>query len=117
MLIFTYTGKGGEVVQLTNKADKLICIIYKTLLERESKGLSESEANMFDHNFDKTTVDLFTWHNDDIHNKLSELSKNGLIKLYIDHGFRMTDEGILYMENRFRNGLKELIDIVSKSIP
>lgn len=104
-------------MQLTNKADKLICIIYKILLERESEGLSESEANMFDHNFDKTTVDLFTWHNDDIHNKLSELSKNGLIKLYIDHGFRMTDDGIKYMENRFKNGLKELIDIVSKFIP
>lgn len=46
-----------------------------------------------------------------------ELARSGLIKIYIGGNFDLTDNGIVYMENRFVNGLKDVTDFITKFIP
>lgn len=35
------------------------------------------------------------------------------IKIYIDGSFKITKELVIYMENRFKNGLNEVMDFIS----
>lgn len=104
-------------VQLTKKADALIGIIYKCYLERMNSGESESTSRDFGFNFYSKTSDLYSWDEDDYDDRLIELSQNALIKKMVDGDFRITDNGLVYMENRFKNGIKDVIDFISKFIP
>lgn len=104
-------------IQLTKKADALIGIIYKCYLERIKSGESESTSRDFEFDFYSKTSDLYNWSEDDYDIRLTELSNNRLIKIYIGGEFHITNDGIIYMENRFKNGIKDVIDFISKFIP
>ncbi len=104
-------------VQLTKKADALIGIIYKRYLERTKSGESESASRDFDLDFYSKTSDLYSWDKVDYDAKLLELAKNRLIEIHIGTKFRISDNGLVYMENRFKNGIKDVIDLISKLIP
>jgi len=97
-------------IQLTKKADALIGIIYKRYLERTKNGESESTSRDFE-------SDLYIWSEDDYDVRFVELANNELIKVYIGGEFRITDKGLIYMENHFKNGIKDVIDLISKLIP
>ena len=102
-------------IVLTKDADKLICIIYKVYLQRIKSGNSKSSAVCFaSYEFQKDFPNL---KEDDIVTELSELKKNNLIELWIDGSFILLANGIVYMENRFKNGLAEVTDFISKFIP
>lgn len=104
-------------MQLTRDTDKMLCLIYEEFLERRKNGLSKSSAKSFEHPTALQEQFLQGIHEDDIHDALIELDRNGLIRLYYDHGFQLNDSSIIYMENRFKNGLKEVTDFISKFIP
>lgn len=104
-------------MDLTKDADKMICCIYKTFLQRRKNGNSKSFARQFDENYFSTDKFLFSWHNDDLNDTLLEIARAGLVKIYIGGNFELTDQGIIYMENRFINGLKEVSDLITKFIP
>ena len=104
-------------MQLTNDTDKMLCLIYDEFLNRRKIGMSKLEAKSFDHPSALQTQFLQGVHEDDIHEALIELCKNNLICLYYDHGFRLEDSAIIYMENRFKNKVIETADFVSKFIP
>ena len=57
------------------------------------------------------------WDSEDGSESLAELKRAGLIKLYLYDGFSLNDDAIIYMENRFKNGLSEVMDFISKFIP
>jgi hypothetical protein len=46
-----------------------------------------------------------------------ELGQKKYLHVYIGDEFELDDNAIVYMENRFKNDLTEVIDIVSKFIP
>lgn len=102
--------------ELTKDADKLTCCIYKMYLEKRNSGMSKEAAKSFDENFYKNEPKLSKWNKDDILDTLLELHKNGLIKLDIIGNFTLENKLIVYMENRFKNGLFEIVDFVSKFI-
>ena len=104
-------------MQLTKDADKLICCIYREYLEKRKSGSSKANAKEFDANFYKDVKDISNWDSSDVSDTLSELKNAGFIKLYITDDFSLNDEAIIYMENRFKNGLNELTDFISKFIP
>ncbi|MCI9523557.1 MAG: hypothetical protein HFF01_00710 [Erysipelotrichaceae bacterium] len=104
-------------IQLTKKADALIGIIYKRYLERTKNGESESTSRDFESDFYNKTSDLYIWSEDDYDVRFVELANNELIKVYIGGEFRITDKGLIYMENHFKNGIKDVIDLISKLIP
>lgn len=105
------------MADLTKDADKLICCIYKEYLEKRKSGNSKSDAKEFESDFYLSIKSISDWNSDDISDTLQELKNAGFLKMYITNDFSLNDEAIIYMENRFKNGLAELTDFISKFIP
>lgn len=104
-------------VELTNDADKMICCIYKTFLQRRKNDAPKSEARRFADDYFSSDCKLSSWNTKDLSDTLIEIARVGLVKIYIGGNFDLTDSGIIYMENRFKNGFKEVTDFISKFIP
>ncbi len=104
-------------MELTRDADKMICHIYKTFLLLRKDGIPKSQARRYADGYFKSNSAFSSWSSSDCDETMLELARAGLIKIYIGGNFDLTDAGIIYMENRFVNGLKELTDFISKFIP
>ena len=104
-------------MELPKAADKLCCGTYKSYLAQRKAGISKANAKHFAFDFYKEIPVLSLWSEDDIDETLNELKRAGFIKKYIDGGFQLQDSFIIYMENRFKNGLTEVTDFISKLIP
>ena len=100
-------------MQLTKDTDKMFCLIYEEYLNRRKAGDSKSSAIRFYHPKALQSEFLQGIHEDDIRSAIHELHRNGLIKKYTDDSFVLSDNGIIYMENRFKNGLKEILEYIS----
>lgn len=103
--------------ELTKDAEKLICCIYKEYLEKHKSGIPKSKAKRFGINFYQDIKSLSKWSSEDISDTLQELHQNGYIKQDISGGFFLLDSAVVYMENRFKKGLEEITDFISKFIP
>lgn len=101
-------------IKLTKDADKALCLIYKEYLikcDTLSKSISKEFSN------DDLDNLLCDFNSDDLDDILNELKSAKLIKIYITGDISLETNGIVYMENRFKNGLKEITDFISKFIP
>lgn len=104
-------------MELTKDADKMICIIYKAFLEERKNGHSKSEARRFKGSALNEFPIFSSWQACDISDTLHELRSKGLVKIFVTGDFELSDSGIIYMENRFKNGFLEVADFVSKFLP
>lgn len=104
-------------MQLTKDADKMICCIYRTFLQQRKNGIPKSSARCFAADYFENDEQLSSWLDGDLDDTLSELSRLKLVKPNIIGDFELTDSGIIYMENRFKNGLNEVVDFITKFIP
>ena len=97
-------------ISLSKDADKMICVIYKDYLEKRKNGASKSEAKDF-RDFPDRSGELFPkWNHSDIMDTFREVSKAFGIKMDIIGGFELNDAAIIYMENRFPDGLKQVLE-------
>ncbi len=99
-------------VLLTKSTDKVLCQLYKEYLSRIKNNISKSNALVFD-----TTSISQLFGNQDIDFEISELKKNSLIEAWITGEVLLRSEAIVYMENRFKNGLIEITDFIAKLKP
>lgn len=104
------------MTELTKDADKVICCVYKEYLERRKSGMSKSQAKEFDGNFYRNVKALSKWNSADVSDTLQELHNKQYIKKNIIGDFSLLDDAVVYMENRFKNGLSEVMDFIS-SLP
>lgn len=104
------------MTELTKDADKVICCVYKEYLERRKSGMSKSQAKEFDGNFYRNVKALSKWNSSDVSDTLQELHNKQYIKKNIIGDFSLLDDAVVYMENRFKNGLSEVMDFIS-SLP
>lgn len=108
-------------IVLTKDSDKLICVMYKSYLEKRKSGISKSNATHFGSSHVIHEELLPKWLFEDVDDTCRELSRAGLIKcLWADdiaYDVWISDLGITYMENRFKNGLAEIADFIAKFIP
>ncbi len=107
--------------QLTKDAEKLICIMYKTYLERRKNGINKSEAVCFNDAEEINTL-VPQWSIDDVNYVCLELGRANFLTFFLTDGCfcvacQLTDEAIIYMENCFKKGLQEVIDFIAKLIP
>ncbi len=62
-----------------------------------------------------------SWNKDDVATACWELHSKGLLQCQpgddIAYDTYLTDNGIIYMENRFSDKLEKVIDYISKFIP
>lgn len=102
--------------QLSKEADKLICILYKEYLERIKKSISKRNSKMFSGSEYVHESIISKWSVEDIDEICRELSRKGYIECFYGGGsvqhFHLLDDAIVYMENRFKNGLKEVMETV-----
>lgn len=104
-------------MELTKDTDKFLCIVYKEYLSRRKGGIRKSQAINFDDPTSLVDQLLLDETPDDIADSISELAKAGFVETYIDSSFHLNNKSIIYMENRFKNGLLEVADFISKFIP
>lgn len=105
------------MTELTNDADKMICCLYKEFLVRRKHGVSKSNARRFSEEYCSSDKVLSNWLPSDITDTMLELAQKNYLKVYIGGDYELLDGAIIYMENRFKNGLMELTDFVAKFIP
>lgn len=106
---------------LTKDAEKVLCAIYKDYLEKRKAGLSKSLANYWGTSHVIHETLLPEWLFENVDDTCRELSRSKMINcgwgdniaLYIS----ISDIGIIYMENRFKNGLKDVVSFLSNFIP
>ena len=102
-------------ILLTRDADKTLCIVYKEYLSRRKNGDSKDSSCIFKSSNLSTLFPNTNMH--DVNSNLNELTENDLIKRWIDGSFTLNSNAIVYMENRFKNGVKEVTDFIAKFIP
>lgn len=99
---------------LTKDAEKMLAQIYKTYLERRKDGVQKSKAKDF------TVLESWPpeyaeeWCSADANETMNELRRIGFIKKGLDRKFVLCDEAIVYMEGRFKRGLSDVTDFLSK---
>lgn len=104
-------------MELTKDADLLVCCAYKEYLDRRKNGIPKRQANTFHPEFRENTPELSGWLHDDYLYTVGELKRAGFARMALDGTFYITERCIIYMENRFKNGLMEVVDFISKFIP
>lgn len=102
---------------MTKDAEKFLCICYHDYLDKIEAGSSKTNANFFSENYRNENGRFSLWHEDDFSSTRRELNKLGFVKSSVNGSFELTPNAIEYMENRFKNGIKELADFISKLIP
>lgn len=100
-------------MELTKDTDKLFCLVYKEYLNRKKCGFSKDFSISFEYPEALQSDFLQEFLVDDIHSSIHELSRNNMIRKYIDDSFKLSDKGMIYMENRFKNGIKEVLEYIS----
>lgn len=99
---------------LTKDADKMLCCLYREYLNRIKTGSSKTSSRDFTSEYATTDDVLSTWHPDDVDATRNALKRAGYLKVYITGKYQLTDEAIAYMENRFKNNIKEVCEFISK---
>ena len=108
-------------MELTKDSQKLICLLYKSYLEKRKSGCSKSAANNFgsSHNIHEALCP--DWIFEDVDDTCRELSRAGMLDCFwadsIAYSVSISDSGIVYMQNRFKNGLKEVANLVKDFKP
>ena len=107
-------------VQLSKDNDFLICNLYKNYLEQTKNGIPKSKARWLGSS-DKIQENLIKdWSKEDVATACWELHSKGLLKCSpgnnIAYTTYLTDEGIIYMENRFPGTTNKALKLVIETI-
>lgn len=102
---------------MTKDAEKFLCICYRDYLSRVKDGNSKSDSRRFSKNYKNENPNFANWHADDFAETRRELKRLGILNVEISGAFSILPNGIDYMENRFKNNLKELTEFISQFIP
>ena len=72
-------------MKLTKDADKMICCIYKTFLQRRKSGISKSSAKQFSDDYFQSDKQFSSWLPDDLDDTLLEIGRAGLVAVSRQH--------------------------------
>ena len=109
-------------IKLSKDADLLICLIYKHYLQLHDNGISKIKAKELNSVYDFHFL-VPDWSIDDLYDTCLELKENNLLSAktrYISDNrfkFYLSNTAIVYMENRFKNGIKEIANFITSFIP
>lgn len=104
--------------KLTREADALICVLYREYLQRRKSGVSKADAKFFAGSEYIHEKLMAKWSFEDVDETCRELSRAGLLNCrYADNVTYMaiiSDAGIIYMENRFADGLSSILSYLER---
>ena len=108
-------------ITLTKEAEKTLCMLYKDYLVKRKAGSPKSLANYWDTSHVIHESLLPKWLFKDVDDTCRELSRSQMINCgwgdNIALCISISDSGMIYMENKFKNGLKDVISFLSNFIP
>lgn len=101
---------------LTKDAQKLVAVAYKEYLEKRKSGIDKINAKNF------TCKDIHEKYFSDFSIRdykatVAEMTRAFHCPMYMDGGFMLNDSAIVYMENRFKNGLTDTLSFLAQFIP
>lgn len=103
---------------LTNDSDYLLCVLYRHYKDRRKSGMSKDDAKRFGGSQYIFSRLLSEWTFEDVDETCRELDRAGLLDcFYADNNVWtaiLNDNAIIYMENRFKNGISEVIDNITR---
>jgi hypothetical protein len=101
-------------MRLTKESDALISLIYKEFLNKRESGLSRAKSKHFGGSPNIQRDIAPKWSFEDVDELCRELDRAGLLNVqYADniaYKVHLSDEGIVYMENRFKDGLLDVLN-------
>lgn len=105
-------------IPLTHDSDYLICAMYKEYLKRRKEGIAKVNAKSFqDSQWIKDNL-MPEWSFEDVDETCRELHRAKLLdNMYASNVVYfscLTDLGIVYMENRFKNNLSAIAENMAK---
>lgn len=105
-------------IRLTKDADALICLLYKQYCQKRKDGISKDQAKFSGSSRDIQKNITPKWTPDDVDETCRELGRSGLLSIFyaddIAYENRLSDEAIIYMENRFKDGIDSVLDYLGK---
>lgn len=102
---------------LTKNADKFICYAYKYYLEQVKNNIDMSQAKQVKFEEACTFKPFKDFSENNMKEVIAEVGRAGLGTMTFEGNFFINDKMIAYMENRFKNGLSDVLDTISKFIP
>ncbi len=103
---------------LTNDADYLLCTLYKHYKEQRKNGVSKADAKFMGSSEHIFQTLLSEWTFEDVDETCRELDRADLLQcIYADNIVYLAileDAAIIYMENRFKNGLSEILENLTR---
>lgn len=100
--------------ELTKDADAMICVLYKNYLQRRKSGVTKCDAKFLGGSTEIHTDLMPKWSFEDVDETCRELSRAGFLDcLFADnitYLAYLTDDAIIYMENRFKDGFFSLLE-------
>ncbi len=103
---------------LSHDAEYLLCVLYKNYIDRRKNGEDKSKAKMMNSSEHIFNTLLSEWKFEDVDETCRELDRAGLLNCQygdnIVYFSVLNDNAIIYMENRYKRGISEVIDTISK---
>lgn len=103
--------------QLTKDADRVLCSLYKEYLNRRKAGWSRAEAKDISVSYFRETESFSNMPMDDVLDIMAELQRAGYVEADFNGDGFLRDKTIIEMENRFKNGLTEVLSFLARFIP
>lgn len=104
-----------EIV-FTKDAQKLVAACYKSYLEKRKSGIDKTNAKYCDINvLQPSYFPDISRH--DYKETAAELCRAMQCRMFLDGSFMLSDAAICYMENRFKDGVKDTLSFLSQFIP
>lgn len=108
-------------VKLTRDSDKLICLLYKSYLEKKQQGQAKAKARYFGDSNEIQASFLPGWDPNDVAEECWSLERDKLLDCVpgddLANEVRLSDNGIKYMENRFAENVKEVLSYITALKP
>lgn len=103
-------------LELTKDAEKLVAAAYKEYLEKRKAGADKSSAKLFP--CTSMMQKYFPEYSlQDYKETVAELCRAFRCSMFMDGSFLLNDAAIVYMETRFKNGLKDALSFLAQFIP
>ncbi len=100
--------------ELTKDARILLSCIYRKYRAVRSERIPKSQARLFDADFYLSEEHISSWMYEDVQDCLEELAAIGFVEHFIDGSFELLNSGIIAIERRLPDTLKDgIIDLAS----
>lgn len=104
-------------VEITKDAEKMLVILYNVFLDRQKSGMSKRDARRFTNDYFLQEKPFAFMCRSDVTDARMELANSNLMSIYMGGDCELTDIAIVYLGNRFKNGLIDVLSFLAQFIP